>query len=48
MDEMHAAAFVGENVSDKQPLIDFQTFLGALLHQGALSVDLLTLGSSAG
>ena len=47
MDEMHAAAFVGEDVSDKQPLIDFQTFLGALLHQGALSVDLLAASAAA-
>ena len=40
MDEMHAAAFVGEDVSDKQPLIDFATLFGALLHERALGVDL--------
>ena len=48
MDEMHAAAFVGEDVSDKQPLIDLRPSL-ALCSISARSASICSrVGSSAG
>ena len=41
VNEMHAAAFVGEDLPEEQALIELAAFLGALLLQGPLSLDLL-------
>ena len=44
MDEVHAAALVGEHLGDEQALVELVALLGALLLQRPLGVDLLARG----
>ena len=39
VDQMHAAALVGEDMSEEQALIDLVALLGALLHQRTLFLE---------
>ena len=41
VDQMQAAALVGENLPDEQALLELAALLGALLHQRPLGIDLL-------
>src|SRR6202042_3685194 len=44
VDEVQAAALVGEHLRDEQPLLHLAAALGALPHQRTLVVDLLAVG----
>ena len=44
MDQMHAAALVGEHLRDEQTLLQLATEFGALLHERALGIDLFAAG----
>ena len=44
VDQMHAAALVGEHLRDEQTLLQLATEFGALLHERALGIDLFAAG----